>query len=703
MTRRNPGIQCHPFPRKWLVFFMLFLMGIVAGAANAMPVHTTEQTEVRLFYGGEIERGGATMPVLGLHFQMIPKWKTYWRHPGDAGAPIELDFAGSENIAGYDVLWPAPTRYIEAWGLETFGYAEEVVFPIVLARDDPGRPTDVQLHLEYTVCADICIPYNTTFTLPLPADAGQVDAADRTMINYWMRNTAVSDSDEVSLLSTTVDGTSLALTFQAHGTTRFDIPDAFIEGPEGVRFPKPQTTLKDGGERATLTYMAESAFAGFSLIGTPLTVTLTDTTLTSPVEIQTLAGAGPVVEASVTLPLILLFAFIGGLILNVMPCVLPVLSIKVIGVLEHSASARGTIRRDFLATAAGIVVSFLALATGVILLKQAGVSVGWGFHFQEPNFLIALALIITLFAANMWGFFEIRLPAFLSGAMEGTGGAKDTSLVSHFTTGMFATLLATPCSAPYLGTAVGFALASDAGMILLVFTCMGLGLAAPYLLVALAPGTVRLLPKPGAWMVRVKHVMGLFLMTTALWLVWVLSAQIGAFSAWVVLGLCLLMLVKLWYVKDHPRWGNARAMTTIIFVLAAAAFLLPDQLQMPHTAAATEDALWEPFDEERIHALVDEGNVVFVDVTADWCITCKFNKIRVLDTDAVRSALAAEDVVAMRADWTNRSPVIANYLATHRRSAIPFNAVYGPTIPDGQPLSELLSTEEVLEALGTAR
>ncbi|QQR69449.1 MAG: thioredoxin family protein [Alphaproteobacteria bacterium] len=337
-------------------------------------------------------------------------------------------------------------------------------------------------------------------------------------------------------------------------------------------------------------------------------------------------------------------ALLGGLILNLMPCVLPVLSLKLLAVLGHGGGNRRDVRWSFLATAAGIVFSFWLLAGFTVIFKWAGGNVGWGLHFQNPIFLIGMILVLMLFAANLWGLFEFRLPQFLARSLS----ARHNGMLGAFLTGCFATLLATPCSAPFLGTAVGFALASGAWDIITIFTALGLGLAAPWLIVAAWPRLATALPRPGAWMIPLRRVMGVGLAVTALW-------------------------------------------------LGAAA--LPDSLR------TSDDPRWRHFDERAISELTSRGAVVFVNITADWCLTCLANKKLVLERPTIRAQLFDQPrrLVAMQGDWTHRDEGITAYLLRHKRYGIPFSIVYGPGAPEGIILPEFLHEDDILKALNQAK
>jgi suppressor for copper-sensitivity B len=341
------------------------------------------------------------------------------------------------------------------------------------------------------------------------------------------------------------------------------------------------------------------------------------------------------------------------------------------------------------------------LAAALVGLKASGYAIGWGIQFQSPVFLVFMTLLLALFAANLWGWFEIRLPDALSGAVGSVSDRDDRW--GTFVTGAFATLLATPCSAPFLGTAVGFALASGPAEVFAVFAALGLGLALPYLAVAAVPAVAQRMPRPGRWMVVLRRVLGIALLGTAAWLLSVLAVQAGAQGAAALAALLALLLGFLWIVREagnRRRWLRAAGVACI----AALAFVVPARFAAaPEVADASPG--WQTWDRAEIERLVAAGNVVFVDVTADWCITCQVNKSLVLTRGEVAARLAGQGngrVVAMRADWTRPDPRIAEYLASFGRYGIPFNVVYGPAAPAGIPLPELLTGETVIAALDRA-
>ncbi|GAB6054497.1 protein-disulfide reductase DsbD family protein [Magnetospira thiophila] len=640
---------------------------------------------------------------LGLYFQLEDDWKIYWRSPGDAGFPPQIDWSGSRNLADVEILWPAPVRFSAA-GFETIGYKHEVVLPLLARLENPGRDVALRGNVDFLACAEICIPYQVDLALDLPGGEAITSSPEAALIDLYQAQVPGNGAAHGLTLEPIVGlipGEKPVLLAAAQGMAPFEAPDLYVEGPPELIFGKPVASLAGGGRQASFRIPVEGlkdvADGG---IGATLTLTLVDGPRTAERQSTIIANTPNSLSvsadaATVSLPLILALALLGGLILNLMPCVLPVLSIKLLGVIGHGGGDPREVRLGFVASAAGIVTTFLGLATVLILLKQGGASIGWGIQFQQPWFLTAMALLVTLFACNLWGWFDIRLPQWLND-LGATGAGRVHGLGGHFLTGVFATLLATPCSAPFLGTAVGFALARGAVEILAVFLFIGLGLALPYLLVAARPTWATRLPRPGAWMVTLKKILGFALAATAVWLVSVMVAQVGRDAAVMVGGL-LLLLSALFALR--ARLG--KALTPLVTLLAVAAFVVPAD-EAP-TSSADPQGLWQPFDEAAIAGLIAEGKIVFVDVTADWCLTCQVNKAAVLQVDPVHARLNAPEVVAMKADWTRPSETIAAYLAQFGRYGIPFNAVYGAATPDGQPLPELLTSSMVLEALDRAR
>ncbi len=678
--------------------------------AAAGPWAENEQASVRLLATGETT--GETGEVqLGLHFKLQPGWKIYWRSPGDAGFPPTTDWSGSENLADAAQSWPVPHRF-SLFGLETFGYGDEVVFPIAAKLERSGEALSLRGRVNYLVCDEICIPHNQEISLDLAAgpesrgpegfliDSFSALVPDDGSRAGWSLTSAALVGD--------MDNPSVEVV--ARAGSPFQAPDLLLEGPPGFTYGKPVVELSDDGQTVLLrASVGKSPLAEGVIEGKRLTVTVTDGNRGMEQAViarfESMAAGTAGFDLATLLP-ILGLAFLGGLILNLMPCVLPVLSIKLLSVVEQGGRSRSEVRAGFLASAAGIITSFLALAAAAVALKTGGAAVGWGIQFQQPLFLTAITLVVALFAFNLMGFFEIGLPSSIANALGRPAPQSDAEqsglrkLANHFGSGAFATLLATPCSAPFLGTAVSFALARGASEIFLIFTMLGIGLAAPFLLVAALPGLASRLPRPGAWMITLRRVLGLALVATAVWLLTVLANQIGLFSAIVAAVLLVIMGVVLW-LGHNPQRPRSVLATVLAVLLSVGVFALPRSFaEMPQAQVADDN--WRPLDRAAITELVAQGNIVFVDVTADWCITCQVNKKLVIDSDEVQALLAQETTVAMRGDWTLPDEAITAYLASFGRYGIPFNAVYGPGAPEGIALPELLTLDVVQTAVAQA-
>ena len=681
-----------------LISLALFLV-FVASPVRALEsnAYRSEVLTARLIVAEAGIAPGSQFLSAGLKIELEEGWKAYWRSPGEVGLPPEIDWEGSTNLESVDMLWPAPTRF-RAFGIENFGYAKQVIFPLQLRLANSDRAAELKGLVDLLICSNVCIPERFELTLPVPLGTG-VDAKAATDIATWAARVPVAGPESAIAVSGASLKQDQALVVQMTRPSGWNNPDLFPEFGAGSAFGAPDIRLTSDrtGLWASIPILAlseEQTSLRITVVDEGVAVTFDDVNTTDVVPAPPYASETSQ-DRGQFFP-ILLLSFLGGLILNAMPCVLPVLSIKFGSALRLKNRSLSQLRAGFLATAVGTVAFMWVLALAVIALQTLGYAVGWGVQFQNAYFLIALILVVGLFAANLFGVFEISLPSSwmvrLSGRF-GRGYAED------FSTGALAAILATPCSAPLLGTAIAFALSGTTGDILAVFTAMGIGLALPYILVAAWPGFLSRLPKPGPWMISVKIVLGLLLAGTVAWLCWVLIGVTSpTLTGLVLLGLGLIVLAARAY-QVQPRNGLLWGMTAVLGMTLAAPALLP---KSSDDVTASITSYWVEFDRSRIAREVSQGKTVFVDVTADWCITCKANKTLVLDREPVLGALGEEGVIAMRADWTRPDAKIQSYLEAHGRYAIPLNIVYGPDAPEGIILSELLSADAVLEALSAA-
>lgn len=629
-----------------LLGLIAFFQAPLACAQEAPPAKHAEISLIARMKG--VGNGGTTF--LAVDVKLEPGWHAYWRTPGDAGLAPVFDWTGSTNIEKFKVLWPAPTRFTIA-GFDNFGYKERVVFPVMASVPDRAVPARVALRLDLLLCNDICVPETHTLSLDIPFGPPILSPDAKTIAEAFASVPLGIPPPGFVPGKMWLDETGLVLTVRAARNP--DGLDVFVENRDQLLLGRPDDIAFDDKTMELRLHLPAASGVTREKLEKSLGM--------SPALVTFVAG-GMRVEKKMTLDLsppvdsfpkksgwpglaLLGLALLGGLILNLMPCVLPVLSLKILSALHLNERERTQARLGFAAGAFGIVASFWALAAGLLVLKASGAAIGWGIQFQSPVFLAVLIGVLLLFSVNLAGFFEIPLPRFIA-RTAGTAGRHPT-MAGHFLTGMFATLLATPCSAPFLGTAIGFALAAGPGPIFMIFTAMGLGLALPWIAFALQPGLAAgILPRPGKWMLTLRRFLALCLFATALWLAAVLVSVLS------------------------PGKETASA--------------------------------WERFDEARIAMAVAEGRTVLVDVTADWCLTCKANKTFVLDSAAIVDALGRHNVLLMKADWTKKDETIRAYLEKNGRYGIPFNIVYGPGSPTGLALSELLTPGAVLDALDRA-
>ena len=678
-----------------LVFFLSSFNAFAASGAQKED----KEISARLI-SGLTAVGDRDVIPLGLEIKLARGWHTYWRSPGQAGLPPQIDWSRSQteenNLKSATLLYPFPARY-NSYGLETIGYGERVVFPVDVIPLHKGKALTVDMDADLLLCASICLPKHLTLTLTVPE--GPAEKSEEAGVIEQARARLPSYSGESGILLKSMESHGKALLFAISARDRIDHPDIFIENDKDIGFGVPEVDVDSSGFEAVLTVRpVDNLPEGENLTGLPVTLTITNGGLATEIKTRTPNSEADVINFSAEKPAfgaILLLALLGGIILNLMPCVLPVLSLKVVGLAELSGESRERVRKSYLATAGGVLFSFLILALSIVVLKGFGIIVGWGVQFQQPLFLMFLIVLLTFFAANLWGFFDVSLPRFLADRMEGSYRAH---LVGDFISGAFATLLATPCSAPFLGTAVGFALAAGPLEILAVFMCLGFGLASPYFLVAAFPSAAGFLPKPGLWMVRLRQVMGVALILAALWLIGVLSLQVrvaGAFA------FGQMMLVVLLLLALRKRGVSLKLIVPGLAIVVSSAVVL-GLSGSGVLDSKTIEHRWLQYNPATLRADIAEGKTVFLNVTADWCLTCKANREFALSNSKVSMRLFHGSVVAMQADWTNPDPVVSELLHKHGRFGVPFNVVYGPLAPEGIVLPELLTPSIVLRALDRA-
>lgn len=692
-----------------------------AAPAWSAPVESPHVTSELLAEARTIEAGRPFW--VGLRMRMEEHWHTYWLNPGDSGMATAITWDLPPGFAAGPIHWPAPQR-IPTPPLMTYGFEGEIMLLVEItppAQLPVGSTVKLGAKAEWLVCKELCMPGEGEYAIELLAGAGpaQPDAEAAPLFaearrrlpvpgnTQWPAEFSVEPRELVLSIGIPAGATVAAPTdvyffVESEMTVEPSKPQAASvrEGRLVVRIPRaevePQVpALLTGVLTAPGGFPPQWADRAIRIEARPASVPLVSTS--NPAAGASSGGQGTPVIA---FPVAAIFAFIGGLILNLMPCVFPVLGIKILGFVNQAGADRRKITIHGWVFTAGVLVSFWILAGVLILLNPDGArEQGWGYQFQIPGFVFGAAIFFLIFALNLSGLFEVGTAAIGVGsklqARSGYGGS--------FFTGVLATLVSTPCSAPMLAPAIGLAVTLPAAQSLALFSLVGLGLSTPYLVLSAFPSLVRVLPRPGAWMETFKQLMAFPLYGTALYMVWVLAGQVeerdGALLA-ALFGLLLVAMAAWAYGRFVQR---SRSLGGKGAGLAFTAVLLGVGLAVGWPRAAQADEIvWEKWTPARVAELRAEGRTVYVDFTARWCATCQTNKKLVFSSDAVRAAFGGRKVVPLKADWTSRDPEITRALASFGRSAVPFNLIYAPGLTEPLILPEVLTPGIVLEALEQA-
>lgn len=680
---------------SFFIFFALFSSSLYAAdtgwlqPANTgwMNDNTPRHAQVRLLSSAQ-ENG--KVDIL-LDVKLDEGWKTYWRSPGEGGVAPEIVW--SSPVEATDWQWPTPGRFDVA-GVSTQGYMGDIVFPITVTSHEKLDKLEGTLTL--STCSNVCIltdyPFELDLTEPVPADF------------TWAFNQAKGavppSSGLVEQTKVGFANDKLIIELQKSTGNAWEQPNIFTDVVEGAALGVP--VIETSGDHLTATIDVGDDWGGDSpdLTGKTLSFVVADGDISQQVSHQVSPFTGMIASkvSSASLWQVMLFALLGGLILNLMPCVLPVLAMKLGSVLMVPNGEQKTIRRQFLLSSLGILVSFWLLALLMTLLRVGQQAVGWGIQFQNPWFIGFMVLVTALFTANLFGLFEINLGSKANTRLATAGGHGNSG---HFWQGVFATLLATPCSAPFLGTAVAFALAAPMEELWLIFTALGVGMSLPWLLIAAFPVISRLLPKPGMWMLKLRAVLGLMMLVSSLWLISLLIPHFGVTTSTVIAVVFLVLLVVFIAIKRGVR---AAILPFILFAAFAGGFVWMTQEQHSGSRSLVKDTVnWQPLTEQAITAALADNKRVFIDVTAEWCVTCKANKYNVLLRDDIQQLLSEPDVVALRGDWTKPSPEITAFLQKRGQVAVPFNQIYGPNLAEGEVLSTILDRESLISVMNQAK
>ncbi len=753
------------FPLRWLpghlfnsaraLLLILLMMSPVAFArpvaSNYRHTHASLVADLKGIVPGERFNVGILM-------KMDPGWHTYWKYPGDAGLATDIHWDLPPGFTAGPIRWPLPHKSMDSGDVLSYGYSKEtlLIVPITApASLAPGTSVTLKGKATWLECERICVPGESELNLTLPVTKGPASAANVGLFASYEKQIPLSWKDEkdISLVASAGKG-RIDIRLTAGGDVQFvssgpGVPDFYPE-EMGDLLPG-RTSVSAGAKLITMTVpftpggpVTQPVMVRGVIVYTPAGGALHHSIIEVTIPAESLAvgstsGTSPGTQSgslldrnfdvsrtpggSQPLFLYIVFALIGGLLLNVMPCVLPVIALKVFGLVKMAGDQPARIKGLGLSFAAGILASFLGLALVVIILQLAGQQVGWGFQFQEPRFVIAMAAIVFAFGLSLFGVFEINLPgAVVTGISSsvshrgGSGGGYGAS----FGEGVFATVLATPCTAPFLGSALGFAFAQPWWTILLIFTCVAAGMALPYVVLTAKPAWIKYLPKPGAWMVSAQQLMGFLMMATLLWLLYILGKQMGmeaviwtgAFLLSVGLACWLIGRFATLVASRRAYWITWTAAAVIVacgyllFLVSALDIntALAVESSGPPPPASAGGLEWKPFTLAGLEEDLKGDRPVFLDFTAEWCLTCKVNEKTVFNTKEVIDRMHALNVLLVRADWTNRNPDITKLLSKFGRSGVPLYVIFPPG-QSGSPivLPEVITSGIVLDALEKAR
>ena len=664
-----------------------------SSAADAPHVHVQ-----LVFPEDQLYPGGNN--VVGLYFKLEPGWHVYWKNAGDSGEPPHIRWTLPDGLTAGPIQFPAPKR-LPLGPLMDFGYENEVLFPMkfAVAPTVKDGKTLIDANVNWLVCREVCIPGKADLKTTLQVSPGKPavvngSAADGDLVQR-LANTLPKPApgSYKAVFQTTQDGFRLRV-----DTGKRESQAAFFPADQDVLSnPAPQKVTptatgfvldlkKDANLTANPSQLSGilelSGGRAFELAAQPGTVAMPAPEHTAALVMRTSA-----------------LAFLGGLLLNLMPCVFPVLFLKGLALVNSGNEERHKLRAHGFVYAVGIVVSFWALVAVLLGLRAAGASLGWGFQFQSPVFLALMAGLLFFLGLSLAGQFEIGL------SLTGAGGslAARQGYAGSFFTGVLAVVVATPCTAPFMGAAIGYALAQPAAVTFAVFTALALGLAAPYVALTLQPAWTRLLPRPGAWMEILRQAISVPIFATVIWLAWVLAQAYGAATLAALLGSLLLLAIAGWFLGRWPakRWSTIVASVIVVSVVVFCAYAPHKLAAAPETQAGpqTQTGQWEPWSAETVSRYQQQGRPVFVDFTASWCLSCQVNERVALGQSSVRQAFQNANVALLKADWTREDPAITQALSALDRSGVPVYALYKPGESTPELLPQVLTPGIVLDAI----
>jgi len=664
---------------KILVLYILTLTALFA-----QPVQT-DHVEAELVPEFTGVTPGVTFTV-ALKLKMDEHWHTYWRNPGDSGIPTKIKWDLPDGFSAGEIKWQYPKKIIIS-GLANIVYEDEVLLLTDITPPDSisKKFIEIKAKADWLVCKVECLPGSTSLTLQLPVTSSPephpvwAERINETRSKLPVKNVSWDFSSRLEQDTVYLEFSSLSQTTDKHTYVNF-FP---YEGGIFDNIAPQKLSLTDDLYTLSLPLEAFRTHEPDTISGILVSdVGWRGEGSEKAIEINVVPGAvslnGEMGNSEESLLLILALAFAGGLILNLMPCVLPVLSLKIMGFVQQASSSKKEIYKHGISFTVGVLFSFWMLAGVLLLLQSGGEKLGWGFQLQEPLFLLVLIVLMFLFALNLFGVFEIGT----SLTQLGGAGAKTGGLAGSFISGITATIVATPCTAPFMGTALGYTLTQSAGVTMLVFTFLALGMAFPYLILSFFPSWLKIIPKPGNWMIVFKQFMGFLLAATVIWLLWVLANIKGSDAVILTLLILLFASVSGWI---YGKWGDFTikksvrytAIVVSLFVLMIPAYYFGSEIN--NTDQQNEiniSGKWESFNTSKVNDFVENGKPVFIDFTATWCLTCQVNKKVALHDESVTRAFNEKGVTTLIADWTKRDDEITDALASFGRNSVPLYVLY---------------------------
>ena len=704
------------FHSRFLLCATLALAPAVTVAASSQV--TTPQVRAELVAHAPEGIAPGKPLLLGLLIEHQPHWHTYWKNPGDSGLPTSLAWTLPEGVQAGEIQWPTPKK-LPVGPLMNFGYEGRLLLPVPVAvtAAPAGDTLPVRLQAEWLVCKDVCIPESGEFALDVPVRAATAANGALFEAARAAQPQPVAGADAKAR----VEGDALVVEVKGLPAAWQGRAIDFLPETAGVILNAAQPQAAWQADRWTarvpldpqrsespatmpVVLVSDGQAAGLQLqvaVTTPWPAVAAAPAAPAPALGDAVVHPPAAAGGGVGFGLALLFALLGGVLLNLMPCVFPVLSLKVFGFAAHAQDRRGLLAGG-LAYTAGVVLSFVALAALLLALRAGGEQLGWGFQLQSPLFIAALAALFTLIGLNLAGVFEFGsvLPARWSAAR------ARHPMVDSLLTGVLAVAVASPCTAPFMGASLGVAVTMPAVQALAVFAALGLGMALPYLLASAWPALARALPRPGPWMAHFKSLMAFPMFATVIWLVWVLGQQAGIDGVAGLLGALLALAFVAWALGSPALGAKARmgfGVASLLLLAGALAWAMPTLRTVATAGSTPTENGWEAWSPERVAELTAAGRPVFVDFTAAWCVTCQYNKRTTLADASVQGDFRARNVALLRADWTRRDPRITAELARLGRSGVPVYALYAPGVAAPRLLSEILSVAEVKDALAGQR